>query len=131
MSKVSQEQLRLVAKTAMANYISELAEKVPAGTKAAELQRNSAALTRLQKLAQEVRKNGDVFGAVATVFADKSAAYRHQVVQGLVSGLRQKLASKQAGMGDTKHPSAAVTGNVAGASRATVSPKSKSFSAGC
>jgi hypothetical protein len=103
--------MRKAAHQAMTNYVSGLAERVPAGTKAAEVARNAEACGRLQKLASAMSGGKDVFTAVREVYADKNAAYQHSIVSGLVRGLREKLASKQAAAkGISSHPSASVTG---------------------
>jgi hypothetical protein len=126
--------MRKSAQQVMINYVNGLAERVPAGTKAAEVARNAQTCTRLQKLAQVMTGGKDVYQAVAQVFADKNAAYQHTVITGLARGLMRHLASKQAGVkGVSRHPSVNVTGKTTSPSSgvSTVGPKMKTMPASC
>lgn len=114
------------AVTRMADYVQSLGEQIPMGTKAAEAQRNNAACNKLLKLAAVIRSKGNLYAAVDEVYATKSAAYRHQVVDGLASGLLKEL-KKEAAMGCTSHPSGTLNGNVQTAPTGTreTSPQSQ------
>lgn len=95
----------------MAEFIDYLADKVPAGTKAAEVKANQAQMSTLTKLAEAVRTHRNLFKAVDEVYGTKSAAYRHKVVSGLVRGLQKKLEKDAAALGVTSHPSGSLDGN--------------------
>lgn len=79
----------------MAIYVRYLADKVPVGEKAAQVSSNVARASTMLKLAREIERQGDLFKAVDVIYADKSAAYRHQTITGLVGGFRKKLLQAQ------------------------------------
>ena len=97
-----------VAIQAMSQYIEGLANKFPAGTQAVKVAANLKATRKLLKLAATLKEQGDLFKAVGLVYHDKSAAYRHQVTQGLLKGFNKRL-KQAASMGVSGHPSAGVT----------------------
>lgn len=132
-STVTQQLTKQQAVTKMARFIANLAENVPAGTKAASVERNLKTANTLYKLAEAVRKQQDLFKAVNQIYGTKSAAYRHQVVNGLISGLSKQL-KKEATLGGmlgvSKHPSASLSSGtpspVPGGMK-TTSPQSKAM----
>jgi len=109
----------------MAAFIQYLGNKIPVGTKAADVGRNQAKVHQLHKLAFQLKRTGNLVTAVNLCYQDKSAAYRHQVVQGLVKGLlgkvkqAQQLKQAKASCGMSKHPSGSIEANTA------PTPKSK------
>lgn len=108
---VMDKQSQQAAIKKMAAYVRYLADKIPVGTKAAEVSSNQRRCGQLLKLANEIERSGNLVTAVATIYAGKSAAYRHKVVSSLVRGLSAKIAqAKQARsmQGVSSHPSASM-----------------------
>ncbi|MCE9554762.1 MAG: hypothetical protein K8T91_15510 [Planctomycetes bacterium] len=71
----------------MSAYIRGLANKVPVGTKAAQVQANQAAVGRLYKLGSTLARSNDLFQSIRLVYPTKSAAYHCRVFTGLVRGM--------------------------------------------
>jgi hypothetical protein len=77
------------AVAAMVAHMRNLADKVPVGTKAAELQRNTSLMLQLEKLAASLEESGNIFQAVGDMYPEKTAGYKHQVVTKLVRSFRR------------------------------------------
>ena len=84
-TKAAFPKTKQAAVKAMTSYIRKLANKIPAGQKIAQVQANMAAERRLTNLANELAHSGSIFAAVRVVYPEKSAAYHHKVISGLVS----------------------------------------------
>jgi hypothetical protein len=82
---------RKSAVAGMVVYIRKLAADVPVGTKAAELQRNTAMMLHLEKLASALEESGNIYKAIDAVYPHKDATYKQEVATRLVSGFRKKL----------------------------------------
>lgn len=95
----SKEAMAKLATTRMVEFVNYLANKVPAGKTAAQFSGNQATYGRLLKLASEIGKDGNLFRAVDETYSDKNAAYRYQVVGGLISGLVEHLKQASGMMG--------------------------------
>lgn len=94
-------------------YVRELSERVPAGEKAAAAQRNAQVCKKLAHLAERIERRQNLIAAIQDVYHDKSAAYQHRVADGLVKGLRKKLAEQRKAamrLGATSHPSGSMSG---------------------
>ena len=117
LGKSSQEKKamqRQEAVTKMAAFVRYLGDKIPVGTKAAQLESNLRRASKLHKLAAAIEKHQNIIKAVDVIYPEKSAAYKHRVVQGLIRGLSRKIKEAQAkkassAMGMSKHPSAGMT----------------------
>lgn len=90
-TKESVQMQRTEAITKMAAFVRYLGDKIPVGTKAADVGRNQARVHQLHKLAQAIQQTGNIVTAVDQCYPGKSAAYKHRVVQGLVHGLSKKI----------------------------------------
>jgi hypothetical protein len=106
-TKESQMQ-RTEAITKMAAYLNYLGNKIPVGTKAADVAKNQGKVAVLHKLAHNLTRTGNLIQAVALTYPEKSAAYRHRLVTGLVHGLATKIVEAKA----QKGKQAATRGNV-------------------
>lgn len=74
--------MRKSVQQVMINYVNGLAERAPAGTKAAEVAKERPNVHEAPKSTQVMTGGKDVYQAVAQVFADKNAAYQHTVTTG-------------------------------------------------